>query len=42
MVDVGRVREGMDELLHHSDYIVASEEFAVEFGGTPGRGIEET
>jgi sulfofructose kinase len=35
MVDAGRVREGTEELLHHSDYIVASEEFAGEYGGTP-------
>ncbi|MCP3677710.1 MAG: sugar kinase [Deltaproteobacteria bacterium] len=41
MVDAGRVREGTEELLSHADYIVASEEFAGEFGGTPEKALRK-
>lgn len=34
MLDAGRVREGMSELASLADYIVASEEFAKEYGGS--------
>ena len=33
MLDAGRVRDGMLELAHICDYVVASEEFAREFAG---------
>jgi ribokinase len=33
MLDAGRVRDGMIELAHICDYVVASEEFAREFAG---------
>lgn len=34
MLDAGRVREGMIELAQECDYVVCSEEFAVEFAGS--------
>ena len=34
MLDAGRMRDGTEELASLSDYIVASEEFAVEYGGS--------
>jgi ribokinase len=33
MLDAGRMREGMVELAHKSDYLVCSEEFAREYSG---------
>jgi sulfofructose kinase len=36
MLDAGRVREGMIELAHLCDYVVASEEFAREIAGDGG------
>ncbi len=36
MLDAGRVREGIIELAHLSDYVVCSEEFAIEFTDSTG------
>lgn len=33
MLDAGRMRKGMTELIHMCDYVVGSEEFAKEFSG---------
>ncbi|MFQ5586506.1 MAG: carbohydrate kinase family protein [Thermodesulfobacteriota bacterium] len=41
MIDAGRMREGMEELLRHSDYIVASEEFGREFSDTTERTLRK-
>ncbi len=41
MLDAGRVRQGMIELAHASDYVVCSEEFAREFCADSGDFIPE-
>ena len=41
MLDAGRVRQGMIELAHVSDYVVCSEEFAREFCSDSGDFIPE-
>jgi ribokinase len=41
MLDAGRVRSGMLRLAAGADYIVASEEFAREFSGTPRKALRE-
>ncbi len=41
MLDAGRMRKGMYELLQSSDYIIASEEFGRKFAGSPKRALKE-
>jgi ribokinase len=40
MLDAGKIRKGMNELLQSSDYIVASEEFGMEFAGEKKRALK--